>query len=103
MNRQNIFTAGVFEKVRNILLKEEACANEIRDACALLRALTLDDDIRHEYGKAHEHATIIAKGSLDILTGLLHSTTLYFIFIYFSYTKLILFCDLNSRESILSK
>lgn len=33
----------------------------------------LDDDIRHEYGKAHEHASIIAKGALNVLTGLMPS------------------------------
>jgi len=48
-------------------------AQEIKDACSVIRALVLDDDIRHEYGKAHEHATIMAKGALDVITGLLKS------------------------------
>lgn len=39
----------------------------------MIRALVLDDDIRHEYGKAHEHASIIAKGALNVLTGLMPS------------------------------
>ena len=46
---------------------------ELRDACAVIRALVLDDDIRQEYGKAHEHATVIAKGALNVLTGLMPS------------------------------
>lgn len=73
LNRQKIFNANIFEKLKKILVREDASVAEIKDACSVIRALVLDDDIRHEYGKAHEHATIIAKGALDILTGLLSS------------------------------
>lgn len=48
-------------------------AQEIKDACSVIRALVLDDDIRHEYGKAHEHATVMAKDALEVITGLLKS------------------------------
>lgn len=58
-------------------MREDVGAQEIKDACSVIRALVLEDDIRHEYGKAHEHATIMAKGALDVLTELLTSR-LYF-------------------------
>lgn len=35
------------------------------------RALVLDDDVRVEFGKAHEHARIIASECLCALTNLL--------------------------------
>lgn len=71
LNRQNIFNARIFDRLKKILTRDDATAPEVRDACSVLRALVLDDDIRHEYGKAHEHATVIARGALDVLTGLL--------------------------------
>lgn len=73
LNRQKIFNANIFDKLKKILVREDVSVLEIKDACSVIRALVLDDDIRHEYGKAHEHATFIAKGALDILTGLLSS------------------------------
>ncbi|XP_029679470.1 armadillo repeat-containing protein 6 homolog isoform X1 [Formica exsecta] len=71
LNRQKIFDTNIFEKLKKILVREDVGAHEIKDACSVIRALVLDDDIRHEYGKAHEHATIMAKGALDVLTELL--------------------------------
>lgn len=56
-----------------MLVREDVGAQEIKDTCSVIRALVLDDDIRHEYGKAHEHATIMAKSALDVITGLLKS------------------------------
>lgn len=73
LNRQKIFDTNIFEKLKKILIRADVNAQEIKDACSVIRALVLDDDIRHEYGKAHEHATIMAKGALDIITGLLKS------------------------------
>ncbi|XP_031847167.1 armadillo repeat-containing protein 6 homolog [Nomia melanderi] len=71
LNRQAIFNADIFNKLKKILMRDDASASELRDACAVIRALVLDDDIRHEYGKAHEHASVIAKGALNVLTGLM--------------------------------
>ncbi|XP_033341425.1 armadillo repeat-containing protein 6 homolog [Megalopta genalis] len=71
LNRQNIFNADIFAKLKKILMREDASGSELRDACSVIRALVLDDDIRHEFGKAHEHATVIAKGALNVLTGLM--------------------------------
>ncbi|XP_076667885.1 armadillo repeat-containing protein 6 homolog [Andrena cerasifolii] len=71
INRQGIFNADIFNKLKKILIRDEATGPELRDACAVIRALVLDDDIRHEYGKAHEHASTIAKGALNVITGLM--------------------------------
>ncbi|CAK9831060.1 Armadillo repeat-containing protein 6 homolog [Anthophora retusa] len=71
LNRQSIFNADIFSKLKKILVRDDVSGSELRDACAVIRALVLDDDIRHEYGKAHEHASIIAKGALNVLTGLM--------------------------------
>ncbi|XP_043525596.1 armadillo repeat-containing protein 6 homolog [Frieseomelitta varia] len=71
LNRQGIFNADIFSKLKKILIRDDMSGPELRDACAVIRALVLDDDIRQEYGKAHEHATIIAKGALNVLTGLI--------------------------------
>lgn len=71
VNRQKIFDTNIFEKLKKILVRADVGAQEIKDACSVIRALVLDDDIRHEYGKAHEHATIMAKDALDVITGLL--------------------------------
>lgn len=73
LNRQGIFNADIFSKLKKILIRDDMSGPELRDACAVIRALVLDDDIRQEYGKAHEHATIIAKGALNVLTGLMPS------------------------------
>lgn len=51
----------------------------------LFRYLILDDDIRVEFGKAHDHARTIASTVLADLTGLLESklyTTRYRIFVF---------------------
>lgn len=84
INRQNIFSANIFVKLKKVLVSEKVTESEVRDVCSVIRALVLDDDVRHEYGKAHEHATVIAKSALDVLTGLLpsmHNITALFIFI----------------------
>ena len=41
----------------------------ISDACVLIRSLLLDDDVRSEFGKSHEHAKYIASelNGLDVL------------------------------------
>lgn len=71
INRQRIFNADIFDKLKKILVRDEVTGPELRDACAVIRALVLDDDIRHEYGKAHEHANSIAKSALNVITGLM--------------------------------
>lgn len=43
----------------------------LKETCALLRHLILDDDVRIEFSKAHEHARTIAADVLVELTQLL--------------------------------
>ncbi|XP_014229097.1 armadillo repeat-containing protein 6 homolog [Trichogramma pretiosum] len=71
MNRQNIFKAEILENLKSILTQQNVNDSVVKEACAVMRALTLDDDIRLEYGKAHEHAATIATETLKILTQLL--------------------------------
>ncbi|CAD6201268.1 GSCOCG00000069001-RA-CDS [Cotesia congregata] len=71
MNRQNLVKAGIIDRIMRILNKKEKTSSELRDACGVVRALVLDDDVRLEFGKAHEHASQLAKVAIDILTNLL--------------------------------
>ncbi|XP_015109574.1 armadillo repeat-containing protein 6 homolog [Diachasma alloeum] len=71
MNRQAIFNVGIIHRIRKIIEKEDITGPELRDCCGAMRSLALDDDIRHEYGKAHDHAAQMARASLTVLTGLL--------------------------------
>lgn len=92
LNRQNIFNAKIFDRLKKILTRDNASATEVREACSVLRALVLDDDIRHEYGKAHEHATVIARGALDVLTGLLSSKYFRYVmlcYLFFSFPVIV--------------
>lgn len=43
----------------------------LKETCSLFRHLILDDDVRIEFSKAHEHARIIAADALIELTHLL--------------------------------
>jgi armadillo repeat-containing protein 6 len=50
----------------------------VRQVCAVMRSLIMDDDIRVPFGKAHDHARLIASecGALKSITSLLHSNSL---------------------------
>lgn len=69
-NRQSIMNdEEFFEELKNLSARNE---NEIiREVCTLLRYLILDDDVRVEFGKAHEHARTISSEMLEDLTNLL--------------------------------
>lgn len=82
LNRQNIFKANILDKLKQLLDRKETAGSELKDICAVFRALVLDDDIRHEYGRAHEHATAIARDSLAPLTSLLQSNYCPYHYIY---------------------
>ena len=72
MNRQTIME----ENLTIPTLKPFLGRNEpevIRNTCALFRYLILDDDIRVEFGKAHEHARQLAAEALTEITQLLTS------------------------------
>lgn len=77
MNRQKIFDAGILERLK-LHLDEEASAPLLRDVLGILRALVLDDDVRVEFGRAHEHAKAIASDTLVAITALLSSNCVYF-------------------------
>lgn len=70
-NRQMIVEAGFVELLKPYLKCDESFM--LREVCCLYRYLVLDDDIRVEFGKAHEHARLIATECLEDLTQLLDS------------------------------
>lgn len=69
-NRQKIFDAHILDLLKNYL-QESTPIEVIREALSLARALVLDDDVRVEFGKAHEHARIIASVTLCQILSLL--------------------------------
>lgn len=73
MNRQHLFASGVLDRLSKIIKTNDVNSDVLRDACGAIRALVLDDDLRHEFGKAHEHAALLARELLVSLTGLLSS------------------------------
>lgn len=71
MNRQKIFDAGILDHLKPLL--DEAQAPLLRDVLGVLRALVLDDDVRVEFGRAHDHAKAIASDTLTQIISLLSS------------------------------
>ncbi|KAJ8925485.1 hypothetical protein NQ315_009323 [Exocentrus adspersus] len=67
-NRQDIFNANILERLKAML--HEGTTDLLREVMAVCRALVLDDDVRVEFGKSHEHARVIASECLCLLTGL---------------------------------
>lgn len=51
-----------------------------REVMSVMRALVLDDDVRVEFGRAHDNARIIASETLCMLTVMM--TSMYLLFIY---------------------
>ncbi|XP_050306193.1 armadillo repeat-containing protein 6 homolog [Anthonomus grandis grandis] len=70
MNRQKIFGAHFVDIIKS-LLKDTTTVEVIREVLAVSRALVLDDDVRVEFGMAHEHARVIASETLCALMTLL--------------------------------
>ncbi|XP_058121443.1 armadillo repeat-containing protein 6 homolog [Anopheles ziemanni] len=70
MNRQMIMEDNLtIPTVKAFLARPEP--EVVRNTCTLFRYLVLDDDIRVEFGKAHEHARQLAAESLTEITQLL--------------------------------
>ncbi|CAH2005888.1 unnamed protein product [Acanthoscelides obtectus] len=69
MNRQLIFNSKIVDNLKELL--GEGASDILREVLSVSRALVLDDDVRVEFGKAHEHARVIASETLCALTGLL--------------------------------
>lgn len=61
--------ANIVEDIKEFLTDKNSSL--LGDLLAVCRALVLDDDVRVEFGKAHEHARIIASETLCVLIGLL--------------------------------
>lgn len=87
INRQNIINAGVVKHLVPLIHKDEKvfdhlvpifflfstyfCMQILKDTCSVFRHLILDDDIRIEFSKAHDHARLIAAEVLTDLTQLM--------------------------------
>ncbi|XP_077989439.1 armadillo repeat-containing protein 6-like [Glandiceps talaboti] len=58
------------------LQKHKDAAAVTRESCQALRILTVDDDIRVPFGKAHDHAkTMVEEGALKVLLGIMQEHT----------------------------
>ncbi|KAG5896749.1 hypothetical protein JTB14_031729 [Gonioctena quinquepunctata] len=68
-NRQKLFKAHIVDNLTELL--NDGSSDLLREVLAMCRALVLDDDVRVEFGNAHEHARIIASDTLCSLVGLL--------------------------------
>lgn len=71
INRQNIMNADIMRFLRPLIRSDNA--DVVRRMCTVFRCLILDDDVRVEFGKAHDHAKAIASEVLADLTGLMES------------------------------
>lgn len=64
---------GIVRPMKSLLEDEEQTQGVLAPLCGLMRALTLDDDVRAEVSKAHLHASSLAIEVLCPLTNLLAS------------------------------
>lgn len=71
----------------------------IRQLCTLFRCLILDDDIRVEFGKAHDHAKMIAVEVLASLTVLLKSIKFKLKPLY-PFTYVLFFSEFSEHSSL---
>lgn len=71
INRQNIMNADIMRFLRPLVGSDSA--DVVRRLCIVFRFLILDDDVRVEFGKAHDHAKQIAGDVLVELTELMGS------------------------------
>lgn len=69
-NRQKIFESKIVGKLKRILYETKDPVL-LQELLRVLRHLVLDDDIRVEFGKAHEHAREISIELLTFLTKML--------------------------------
>ncbi|KAM4604730.1 armadillo repeat-containing protein 6 [Polymixia lowei] len=58
-NRQDLVKAGVLPLLSGAITQHTESPELVKEACAALRVMTFDDDIRVPFGQAHEHAKII--------------------------------------------
>ena len=69
-NRQDLVKAGVLSLLTGAIGRNTECGELVKEACATLRYMTFDDDIRVAFGNAHEHAKMIVQDhdALKIIT-----------------------------------
>ncbi|KOB72932.1 Armadillo repeat-containing protein [Operophtera brumata] len=70
MNRQKLFAKNIPENLK-LLLNVTGNEKLLLETLLVIRRLTLDDDIRHEFGKAHEHARELGAMMLEPIKNLL--------------------------------
>lgn len=68
-NRQYLVEHGLCENLMRLIKKHKRNELVLCQVCQLIRCLLLDDDLRVEYGKSHEHAKFIASelNGIDVL------------------------------------
>ncbi|XP_075985983.1 armadillo repeat-containing protein 6 homolog [Anticarsia gemmatalis] len=74
MNRQRLFGQNIAENLKLLL---NVCGNQklLSETLQVIRKLTLDDDVRVEFGKTHEHARELGAQMLEPLANLLKENT----------------------------
>lgn len=66
---------GALEALVGVLQAHRGIPRVVRTTCRALRSFTLDDDVRKPFGKAHEHARLLAEDHgliaicLDLIKG----------------------------------
>ncbi|XP_028161613.1 armadillo repeat-containing protein 6 homolog [Ostrinia furnacalis] len=70
MNRQRLFAKNIGDNLK-LLLNARKNIRVVSEAMSVIRKFTLDDDVRVEFGKAHEHAKELGAKLLDPLTQFL--------------------------------
>lgn len=84
-NRVEFIEFGLIKHLSELLFKYKAIPQLVKELCSSLRSLTLDDDVRVPFGKAHENAkTIVTEGDalkaiLSICEGKLISYCLHMV------------------------
>lgn len=79
VNRVTFVSKDLITKLVQALEENKTCAQVVKGVCASLRSLTLDDDIRVPFGKAHENAKLIVTeaGALKKLLDLCDSEFIF--------------------------
>ncbi|XP_026877545.2 armadillo repeat-containing protein 6 [Electrophorus electricus] len=58
-NRQDLVKAGALALLTGAVARHALRPDVVKEACATLRVMTFDDDVRVPFGHAHEHAKMI--------------------------------------------
>ncbi|XP_049881038.1 armadillo repeat-containing protein 6 homolog [Pectinophora gossypiella] len=74
MNRQKLFAKNIGESLKGIILSRKN-PKVLSECLQVIRKFTLDDDVRVEFGKTHEHSRDFGILLLEPLTNLLKENT----------------------------